>query len=409
MRFVFRALRHANYRMYLAGQAVSHVGSWMQSVALGWLVYRLTGSASMLGLVALAQQGTGFLVGPFAGALCDRHDKRILIIVTQISVMLLAGILSALTISGMVMPWHVVAIAILSGLAWAVDIPARQSLFISMVGRDDLPNAIALNSAIVNGARVLGPAMAGVMISAVGEGWCFAFNAISFLPIIAGFASMKLPGELKVESGSSLVAEVREGIHFARTHPSVASLLLLHIVCAFFGNPYVILLPAHISRVLGGGPDTLGYLMASTGVGAFCGALLVASRRSGSDFRSWPVYGGVLFGISLAVFAFMRAIPPAAMLLFFAGFGCLIQSSSTNTLLQSLTPDRLRGRVMALYSSTFMGALPMGGFLAGIIADRYGEPVFLLAGGLIIVAGSLVMMRCRIMGEPKPVSETAAA
>lgn len=393
MRNLFRALRHPNYRVYIAGQTVSHVGSWMQSVALGWLVYRLTGSASMLGVVALAQQGTGFLVGPFAGVIVDRYDKRRIIVATQTVVMVAAGVLSALTFSGAVRPAHVVVLAFVSGIAWAIDIPARQTLFITMVGRDDLPNAIALNSAIVNGARVIGPAVAGVVIAAVGEAWCFAFNTISFAPIIIAFMLMRFPREEHAAVRSSIVEEVREGVSFARSHAAVASLLVLHVLCAFFGNPYVVLLPAHVARILGGGPQTLGLLMACVGCGAFCGALIVASRPAGFDLRSWPLYGGVAFGSALVGFSFMRAIPAAAAFIFAAGFGCLIQSSSTNTLLQSFTPDRLRGRVMALYASLFMGAVPLGGFLAGVIADRFGEPAFIAGGGIVIAAASLWNIR----------------
>lgn len=397
MKHLLRSLRHSDYRRYFISQTVSLIGTWAQQVAQAWLIYRLTGSALMLGVVALAQQGPGFFAGPFAGVFVDRHNKRRILVVTQSAAAIAALFLAVVTLFGMVAPWHVLIAAFALGVVHALDIPARQSSFIEMVGRADLANAIALNSTIVNGARLVGPAIAGVLIISVGEGFCFLLNAFSYLPIIIGYSRMTFCSapRLVTEGGdkSSVWKEMRQGLSFVRHNRQIAGLFGLHAVCALLGMPYLILLPAHSSVILLGGAGTLSFLMACAGGGAMTGALVVASRHSVSNLFRWALFGGMLFGVGLLAFASVRSIEIAAVLLFIAGLGCMIQAASTNTLLQTLAPDSMRGRIVSLYASLYMGMVPLGGFLAGALADRWTTSPVLAVAGIGVTAGTYIFSK----------------
>jgi MFS family permease len=408
---IFRSLRHPRFRAYFFGHAVSLVGTWAHQIAQAWLVYRLTGSAAMLGVVAACQQFPGLFIGPFAGAAADRYPKRRLLVGTQCAAALTAAALAALTLSGVIQAWHVVLIALLHGIVHGVDIPARQAFFVEMVGRDDLSNAIALNSTIVNAARLVGPAAAGVTIAAIGEGWCFAANALSYVPLILLLAAMRDPDRAFTSANlahPSLLADIREAAVYVSGQRRIAVLLGIHGLCAFAGMPYQVILAAHVKRNLGGGAETLGLLMAAAGGGCLLGALAVASRTRTSEMHRWVPFGTGLFGAALALLALTTNIPVAVVILVAGGAGCIVQAASTNTLLQVLAPDHLRGRIVSFYTALYMGMLPLGGLLAGRAADIWGEPFVLGAGGCALIAGAFAFSAQRIASSEVPAVPGAA-
>jgi MFS family permease len=389
---IFRSLRHPRFRAYFFGHAFSLVGTWAHQVAQAWLVYRLTGSAAMLGVVAACQQFPGLFIGPFAGAAADRYPKRRLLVGTQAAAALTALILAALTLSGNIQPWQIVLVALLHGVIHGIDIPSRQAFFVEMVGRDDLSNAIALNSTIVNAARLIGPAAAGIAIAAVGEGWCFVANALSYVPLILLLAAMRDPvrSDLPLPGlHRSLLEDIRVAAVYVRGRSEIARLLGIHALCAFAGMPYQVILAAHVKRNLGGDAESLGLLMAAAGGGCLLGALAVASRTRTAGMGRWVAYGTGLFGAALASLAFLRGIPASAAVLVAGGAGCIVQAASTNTLLQMLSPDHLRGRIVSFYTAIYMGMLPLGGLLAGRASDAWGEPLVLGSGGCALVAGAI--------------------
>ncbi|MDB4933476.1 MAG: permease of the major facilitator superfamily [Labilithrix sp.] len=385
-----RALKHRNYRLFFAGQLVSLVGTWMQSVAQSWLVYRLTGSTVLLGLVGFFGQIPVLLVAPLGGALADRFRRHRILLCTQSAAMLLAAILAALTLTGRVQVAHVFVLAASLGIVNAFDIPARQSFVVEMVGREDMVNAIALNSSMVNGARIIGPAIAGITLAAVGEGWCFFVNAVSFLAVIASLLAMRdLPPKKEAPQGSPL-ANIVEGFRFAlRTKPILALLLFLGLV-SITGMPYAVLMPVFASDVLHGGPRALGILMGASGAGALTGALLLAARTGFKGLGTWVVASAALFGVSIVAFAFSESFSFSVVLLVPAGAGMMVQMAASNTLVQAMTPDVMRGRVMALYSMMFMGTAPIGALLAGVLAGHIGPARTVALGGAWCIAGAIV-------------------
>jgi MFS family permease len=386
-----RALRHRNFRLFFSGQLVSVVGTWMQTVAQSWLVYRLTGSSLLLGVVGFTSQIPVFLIAPLGGAAADRHSRHKIIVATQTASALLALVLAILTLTGAVRIWHVLVLAACLGVVNAYDIPARQAFIVEMVGRDDLMNAIALNSTMFNSARILGPSIAGILVAAIGEGWCFFANGTSYLAVITGLLLMKLPPwQRPVESGSTL-AHMMEGIHFVRKTAPVRALLLLLGLASLVGMPYVVLMPIFADRILQGGARGLGILMASTGVGALLGALTLAYRSSGlKGLGEWVALASACFGGSLILFAVSRHFWLSAAFLVPVGFSMMLQMGSSNTLIQSMVPDRLRGRVMAVYSQMFMGMAPFGALLAGSLAERLGAPLTIASGGIVCLVGSAI-------------------
>lgn len=386
-RDTFRALRHRNYQLFFSGQLISLIGTWMDQVAESWLVYRLTGSALLLGTVAFASQIPVFLLAPIGGALADRIDRRKILIVTQSSMMLLTFVLAWLTLSHRVQIWHIVTLAALTGIVNAVDLPARQSFVVDMVARADLVNAIALNSSMFNGARVIGPAVAGIVVAAIGEGWCFFANGVSFLAVIAGLWMMKMERPRLSIEGSPL-ENIIEGFRFvSRTRPVRALMLLLALV-SFTAMPYAVLMPLFADKILHGGPKALGLLMGCSGVGALCGALLLATRQTVHGLGTWVAAACTALGAVLCLFSFSRLLWLSALLLVPVGFCAMIQMASSNTLIQSMVPDRLRGRVMAFYAMTFMGMAPFGSLLAGSLAHNLGAPWTVFIGGVVAIAGA---------------------
>src|ERR1700761_5433862 len=385
----FRALRHRNYQLFFAGQLISLIGTWMDQVAESWLVYRLAGSALLLGTVAFASQIPVFLLAPIGGALADRIDRRKILIVTQTSMMLLTFVLAWLTLSQRVHVWHIVVLAALTGIVNAVDLPARQSFVVDMVSRADLTNAIALNSSMFNGARVIGPAVAGIVVAAIGEGWCFFANGVSFIAVIIGLWMMKMERPRLSIEGSPL-ENIIEGFQFVtRTRPVRALMLLLALV-SFAALPYAVLMPLFADQILHGGPKALGLLMGCSGVGALCGALLLASRRSLKGLSTWVAVACAGLGVMLSLFSFSRTLWLSALLLAPAGFFTMVQMASSNTLIQSMVPDRLRGRVMAFYAMTFMGMAPLGSLLAGSLAHTLGPTWTVFAGDMAALCGAVI-------------------
>lgn len=383
-----RALRHRNYRLFYAGQFVSLSGSWMQSVAQSWLVYRLTGSAVMLGSVNFAGQIPVFLLAPLGGAAADRFPRHRILLLTQAASMLLAGALAALTLAGAVEVWHVFVLASLLGVVNAFDIPARQAFVVDMVGKEDLINAIALNSSMFNGARIVGPAIAGLLVAGVGEGWCFFVNSASYVAVLAGLLLMRVGRAERAPLPGTAFERVRAGFRFVAVTGPVRALMLLLGLVSLAGMPYGVLMPIFADRILGGGADSLGILMGASGLGALAGAVSLAARRSLRGLGRWIAVASGAFGASLILFSLSRSFWLSALLLVPAGFAAMVQMASSNTLIQSMVPDELRGRVMAVYSMMFMGMAPVGALLAGTLAGRLGAPLTVALGGATCVAGA---------------------
>jgi len=386
---MFRALRYRNYRLFFSGQIVSLIGTWMQGVALSWLVYRLTGSSLLLGVVGFAGQIPVFLLAPIGGMVADRRSRYRIVTTTQTLAMLLAFVLAALTLLGHIKVWEIMVLASSLGLVNAFDIPTRQAFIVEMVNPQDLVNAIALNSAMVNGARILGPAMAGVLVAAIGEGWCFFANGVSYIAVIVGLLLMVVtprPRDSRRSGFESLV----EGFRWvARTAPIRALLLLLGLV-SLTGMPYMVLMPIFADRILHSGARGLGLVMGAAGVGALTGTMMLAARQGVRGLGRWVMLAAMGFGISLILFSMSHWFWLSIVLVMPAGFSMILQMASSNTLIQTMVPDELRGRVMAVYSMMFMGMAPFGALLAGAIAQQVGAPLTVRLGGIISLAGGIV-------------------
>lgn len=391
----FRSLRHRNFRLFLLGQIVSVTGTWMQQVALAWLVYRLTHSAFLLGLVGFAGQIPSLFVAPLAGVWADRWDRHRLVIATQALAMVQALALAALVLAGEVAVWHLVVLSFLLGIVNAFDVPARQSFLVQMVGgRDDLANAIALNSSAFNAARLVGPAIAGVLIARVGEGTVFLVNGVSYAAVLAALLAIRVPPRPVPEGPRvSPWRNLREGVAYVGAFSSIRSLLLLVGLVGIAGVPYRVLMPVFATDVLHGDAHTLGFLMGAIGVGALCGALFLAARRGVRGLSRVIVGAVVLFGASLVGFSFSRSVSLSLVCAFLAGLGMMLQMASSNTILQTIVDDDKRGRVMSFYAAAFMGTMPIGSLLAGTLADFVGAPRTVLIGGVACLLGALAFSR----------------
>jgi MFS family permease len=389
---MLHALRNRNFRVFVMGQLVSLIGTWMQSVAQSWLVYRLTGSAVLLGTVGFASQIPIFLLSPLGGVVADRHERRRVLLLTQSTMMVLAMVLAVLTLLGHIHVWHILVLASMLGIANGFDIATRQAFVVELVPRADLPNAIALNSSMFNGARVVGPAIAGIIVSAVGEGWCFFGNAVSYLAVLASLLLLRLPRRDVTERRASPFEDILEGFRFVAGTRPIRSLLMLLGLVSMTGMPYATLMPVMAQDVLHSGASGLGLLMGAAGTGALAGALALAWHNSLRGLGRWVGLGAVSFGTWLILFSLSRSFWLSVALLLPAGFSLLLQMSSTNTLIQSMVPDRLRGRVMSVYAMTFMGMAPLGALLAGAAADVLGAPAAIGIGGGLSIAGGLVFL-----------------
>ena len=408
-----RSFRHRNFRLFAAGQIVSLSGTWMQTVAQSWLVYRLTGSPALLGLVGFAGQIPVFLLAPAGGIVADRYSRRNIVIGTQAASMVLAFALAALTLSGRVQVPHIFALAALLGVVNAFDIPARQAFIVEMVEKDDLINAIALNSSLFNSARIVGPAVAGLLVAAIGEGWCFFANAVSYAPVIAGLALIRVPRRPAEGRGRPLLADIVEGFRFVAGNPPVHALMALLGVVSITAMPYAVLMPIFADAVLHAGARGLGLLLGASGAGALLAALLLASRRTVRGLGRLVALSAAMLGMSLIVFAASRLFWFSTAVLVMVGFAMMLEMGASNTLIQSMTPDRLRGRVMAVYSMMFMGLAPVGALLAGLAAARLGAPLTVALGGAGCTGAALLfaahLPRLRPQARQLIMAEQAAA
>jgi MFS family permease len=383
-----RALTHRNFQLFFSGQLISLTGTWMQTVAQSWLVYKMTGSSLLLGSVGFASQIPVFLVAPLGGTVADRMNRHRVVIATQTASMILALILAALTLTHTVKVWHIFVLAALLGVVNAFDIPGRQSFLVDMVGRDDLMNAIALNSSMFNGARVIGPAIAGILVAKIGEGWCFFVNGVSYIAVIIGLLLMSVVCPRRSKSDSPL-EDIIEGFRWVSHTGPIRALLLLLGVVSLVGMPYTVLMPIFADRILHGGAKGLGILMGFTGVGALFGALTLAMRSGVKGLGRLVSICCAGFGISLIAFSFSKFFWLSAVLLIPVGFFIMLQMACSNTLIQAMVPDALRGRVMALYSMMFMGMAPFGALLGGALADRLGAPITVATGGAASIAAAI--------------------
>jgi MFS family permease len=395
IRHAFRALRHRNFRLFLTGQFISLIGTWMQTVALGWLVYRLTHSPFLLGLVGFLGQIPSLFFSPLAGVWADRWSRHRMVIGTQVLAMFQALALAALVLSGRATIVQVLALTLLLGFANAVDVPSRQAFVFEMVqGGDDLPNAIALNSSVFNVARLVGPSIAGVLIGLVGEGTVFLINGLSYVAVIAALLAIRIPpGERRAAAPPHVWAHLVEGVHYAAGFAPIRAVLLLLALVSLVGAPYTILMPIFATEVLHGGAHTLGFLVGAIGVGALGGAAFLATRRTVRGLGSVIVRAATAFGLGLIVLALVRVEWLAVAVLAVSGFGLMVHMASSNTILQTLVDHDKRGRVMSLYAVAFMGTTPIGSLLAGALAARVGARWTVALGGTLCLVGAALFAR----------------
>jgi MFS family permease len=394
-REIGRSLAHRNFRLFFAGQSVSLLGTWIQQTAMTWLVFRLTqehhqDSALLLGITGFAGQIPVLLLGPFAGVFSDRWHRHRIVIATQTLSMLQAFLLWILTISGLITVWQLIVLCLFLGCVNAFDMPTRQAFMTEMLDTtEDLANAIAINSSMVNGARLIGPSIAGLVISIVGEAVCFLLNGLSFLGVIVALLAMKIPRKPRVGQPASVLHGLREGFRYAFGFPPVRSLLLLVALIGLVGMPYAVLMPIFAGDILHGDERTYGFLLGSSGVGALAGSLYLASRRTVLGLGRWIAAMSGVFGIGLFVFSFSRSVPLSMALLVVMGFAVIVQLASCNTILQTVVDEEQRGRVMSLYTTAFLGMSPLGSLVAGSLASRIGAPNTLRLGGVCCVLGGI--------------------
>jgi MFS family permease len=386
---ILRSFRHRNFRLFFIGQNISMIGTWMQRIAVGWLVYRLTNSAFLLGMVGFSSQIPTFLLAPVAGVLADRHSRHRILIFTQALAMVQALVLSFLVLSHLIEIWHVIVLSIVLGIINAFDMPTRQSFTLEMVeDKQDLSNAIALNSTMVNAARLLGPSAAGILIAAVGEGICFLINAISFVAVIISLLLMKIEQKNIEQRQLKIWQELKEGFQYAAGFAPIRDVLLIFALVNLVGMPYVVLMPVFAEGVLHGGPSLFGYLMGGVGMGAIGGAAYLASRKNVRGLITRIPIAVILFGSALMAFSISRVTFLSLGLMVLTGIGQMVLMAGSNTLLQTMVDDDKRGRVMSFFTMAFMGATPVGSLIAGSLASQIGAPWTVFTGGICCIAGA---------------------
>lgn len=388
-----RSFRHRNYRLFFAGQFISLNGVWMQNVAQAWLVYRLTGSSATLGLVNFAGLLPVFLLSLLGGDWADRADRRRILLGAQTASMVLALVLAGLCLAGAVRIWHVMVLATLLGVTNAIDVPTRQSFVADLVAKEDLANAIGLNSSMFHLARVAGPSAAGLVLAVAGEGWCFLLNGLSFLAVLASLAAIRTPPRPALPDRPPLLARLRQGVDYAWGAREVRQTLGLIAVGSLFGSSYLVLMPVFAREVLHTGAGGFSLLMAAAGAGSLAGALTLSLRRDGSGLWRIRFAAMLAWGASLACFALSSSFWLSALLLVPVGYGMILFMAVSNTLLQTLTPDALRGRVMALFAMMFLGVAPFGALLAGMLAERLGAQLTVALCGAACLLGGLALGR----------------
>jgi MFS family permease len=394
LRTLFRSFRYRNYRLFFGGQTISLIGTWTQRIALPWLVYQLTGSAFLLGLVGFAGQIPTFVLSPFAGVMTDRWNRYHLLIGTQVLSMIQAFILTILYFTGTIAIWNIIFLSLILGCINAFDVPARQSFVIDLIEkRADLGNAIALNSSMVNSARLIGPSVAGILIAFAGEGICFLVNALSYLFVLLSLLLMKVTPKTDSHHKKQVFSELKEGFSYVFRFAPMKYILLLLSVVSFMGMSYTILMPVFAKEILHGSSHTYGFLMGAAGLGALTGALYLASRKGVIGLeRVIPLAAGT-FGLGLIALSFSRFVWLSLVLLIFIGLGMMLQMASSNTIIQTIVDDNKRGRVMSIYTMAFLGVAPFGSFLAGALAKIIGTPNTLLIGGIFCIIGALIFAR----------------
>jgi MFS family permease len=405
-RDTFAALKHRNFRLFFVGQLVSLTGTWMQTTAQGWLVYQLTGSKVLLGTVA-AVGSLPMLLSPWGGSVADRHPKRTVVFCTQTGMMVLAFVYAALVWSGHIRPWHILVLASLGGLAMAFDMPARQAFMVEMTSREHLMNAISLNSSIFNGARVVGPSVAGFLMAHVGMAWCFLLNGLSFIAVIAGLLLMRLPKFVPPAELASTGRHMLEGFAYVLKHRRVHVLLLLLAVVGVFGWSYSVLLPAYATDILHVGERGYGALLSANGLGALLGALTVATYGSRVRPRLMILGGLWLFAAMLLLLAVVRWYPLVLVCMAVGGWGMLLYFSTSNTLVQTSVSDDMRGRVMGIWALVFGGMMPVGGLESGLLSQAVGVPWTVAAGALVCATAGLVTWLVVRRNPPAPATPPA--
>ncbi len=389
-----RALRSRNYRLFFSGQSVSLIGTWMTRVATSWLIYRLTHSAFLLGFASFVGQVPLFFLTPLAGVWVDRWNRHRTLVVTQALSMVQSFALAILALTGVIRVWEVILLMLMQGLINAFDMPARQAFLVQMVDdRADLPNAIALNSSMVNAARLIGPAIGGIIIAAVGEGYCFLTDGVSYMAVIISLLAMHVKPSAARSRTKKVFEELLDGWHYVTGSVPIRSILLLLALVSLLGMPYTVLMPVFAARVLHGGPHTLGILMACIGVGALAGALALATRRTVLGLGKVIPISATMFGAALIGFGFSKFLWLSMLLLMITGFGMMRHMAASNTILQTILEDEKRGRVMAFYAMAFAGMSPFGSLLAGLVAARIGAPKTVIISGCLCILGALAFAR----------------
>jgi MFS family permease len=394
LKTTFRSLRYRNYRLFFAGQSISLIGTWIQRIATPWLVYDLTDSVFLLGLVGFVGQLPTFLISPFAGVFTDRWNRYHIMMATQILAMIQALILTWLVMAGTIKVWQIILLSGFQGVINAFDVPARQSFVIQMVEKkEDLSNAIALNSSMVNGARLLGPSLAGMLIAATGEGICFLLNALSYLFAIWALMLMQIEAKAAGNGKKSVITELKEGISYTFGFSPIRYIILLLAMVSLVGMPYSVLMPVFAKEILRGGPHTFGFLMGASGLGALIGALYLASRKSVAGLEKIIPLSAAIFGTGLIAFSFSHIFLVSFVLMIITGLGMMLQMASSNTMLQNIVADNMRGRVMSFFTMAIMGIAPFGSFLAGSVAKTIGAQDTLLIGGILCIVSAGLFAR----------------
>ncbi|WP_435549826.1 MFS transporter [Desulfobacterium sp. N47] len=394
LKIIFRSLKHKNYRLFFGGQSISLIGTWIQRIAISWLVYKLTNSVFLLGVVGFADQIPTFLLSPLAGVLTDRLNRYHIIIVTQILAAIQALILTCIYFYGIIDIWHIIFLSVFLGSINAFDIPARHSLLVEMIEKkEDLGNAIALNSSMFNSARLLGPSIAGILIAATGEGACFLINALSYIVVIASILKMKIVPRIINKKNTHVLTEIKEGFSYTFGFRPIKFVILLFGLVGLMGMPYSVLLPVYAKEILKGGSHTYGFLMGASGLGALTGALYLASKNSIHGLLKIVPWSAGIFGIGLIIFSLSRYSLLSMVLMVLIGFGLMLQLASSNTLLQTIVDDDKRGRVLSIYIMTLMGSATFGSLLAGGMAKFLGVPLTLAIGGISCISGAVLFAK----------------
>jgi MFS family permease len=392
---LWRSLRHRNYRLYLTGQLVSVCGTWMQQVALSWLVYRLTGSATLLGIVGFASQIPILILGPLGGVINDRYSTHRVAVWTQCAALAQALLLAFLALTGWIQPVHIILLGIALGVVYAFDMPARQALVHRLVDTEDLANAVALNSSMINAARIVGPALAGLVVARFGEGICFVINATSYVATIVALLKMKFAVPPRRNATvTSISRSLIEGYQYTMATTPIRDLLILLGVVGVMGMPYMTLMPVFAAQVHGSGADTLGIMFGAVGLGALTGALFLAQRKNIIGLGRVIVFATLGFGVGLVCFTVSQMFWLSLLLLVGVGYGWMVLIAASNTVLQTLADNQMRGRVMSLFSMMLVGMAPFGSLLAGWAADQVGAPmVVAIGGGFCAIAGIVFARR----------------